>query len=622
MIWFLKSNQIIKSKSIINISKLFNHKTYNLGKFSTNCLKPRRFSLFQLKSSIGLKKMQMPSKIAQIPSLKVEKRSYKHEVDTNVFSISLGCLKNGAELASGNPIYCENCQGIFNKFSIIAQENSLQVWNCEFCQHKNLVDMAFEQVPKSDTIDYILESPFKEEEEKEVTPNLQSQNDISIVYCLDISDSMNKIAHQQLVPKDQNIRLLSKPWSRLDSVQSVIAAEIQEMAKEHPNRKVGAVTFGDKISIIGDGQRNTEEIAYKQLGDYEFIVNKSIACAKKQFSNPISQCWSHLIHKIVKANTERNTALGPAILSSISIAGEGSSGSQVIVCTDGIANIGLGALNKPQNKLESAQFYQKLGELAQEKGVTVNIVTLIGQDCKIHDITPVVELSGGQIERVDPVELRDNFMKRFNRKVLATNVCLKVKLHKALQFRNEVDQNLSCNKTILTKQFGNINEDTDVTFEYKLKSVKDLIEMQDFDLTQLSQLPFQVQIYFTALNGSKCMRVISSQTQISSDKEFLEKNANIEILGLNAIQQSSKLARQGYYETAKVAAKAWYNKLERIAQDNNNMAQIEQFNNFKKKFEVVYGVFKQENAQYKSDRVSQILFSNSRINRAQFQNKI
>ena len=46
-------------------------------------------------------------------------------------------------------------------------------------------------------------------------------------------------------------------------------------------------------------------------------------------------------------NLEENgpTALGPALLTSIALAGEGAPGSTVIVCTDGLANVGLGAFD-------------------------------------------------------------------------------------------------------------------------------------------------------------------------------------------------------------------------------------------------------------------------------------
>jgi hypothetical protein len=39
------------------------------------------------------------------------------EVDTNVFQISLSCLKEKAELATGDPELCKSCKAVFNKDS-------------------------------------------------------------------------------------------------------------------------------------------------------------------------------------------------------------------------------------------------------------------------------------------------------------------------------------------------------------------------------------------------------------------------------------------------------------------------------------------------------------------------
>jgi hypothetical protein len=52
------------------------------------------------------------------------------------------------------------------------------------------------------------------------------------------------------------------------------------------------------------------------------------------------------------------------------------------------------------------------------------------------------------------------------------------------------------------------------------------------------------------MDGSKQVRVITNQLEASSDKDELKKDADFEILGLNAVQQSAKLARQGDYKKA------------------------------------------------------------------------
>ncbi len=74
--------------------------------------------------------------------------------------------------------------------------------------------------------------------------------------------------------------------------------------------------------------------------------------------------------------------------------------------------------------------------------------------------------------------------------VIATNVKVKVKLHKGMEFRNEESSLLSADKTILSKDLGNVTENTEITFEYRLKPVKELVKMKDLDLTKLQHFPF------------------------------------------------------------------------------------------------------------------------------------
>jgi len=148
----------------------------------------------------------------------------------------------------------------------------------------------------------------------------------------------------------------------------------------------------------------------------------------------------------------------------------------------------------------------------------VHIVTIKGAECNIDAISPVCEATNGEIERVDPRELQKNFGAFLSRQVIATKVQLKVKLHKGLEFRNEPSLNLSGDRTVLNKDFGNVYDDTDLTFEYQLKSVKELLKMVDIDITKMTHFPFQAQIHYTALDGSKQVRVITQRMEISTDK--------------------------------------------------------------------------------------------------------
>lgn len=89
-------------------------------------------------------------------------RVYHQEVDTNVYQIEFSTLKDEAELATGDPLICQTCQAIFNSLSKIKEVDQIgytgQIWECEFCNTKNKVNLEPEEMPKTDKVNYILEA--------------------------------------------------------------------------------------------------------------------------------------------------------------------------------------------------------------------------------------------------------------------------------------------------------------------------------------------------------------------------------------------------------------------------------------------------------------------------------
>lgn len=180
------------------------------------------------------------------------------------------------------------------------------------------------------------------------------------------------------------------------------------------------------------------------------------------------------------------TALGPGILTSVSLAAQGSPGSSVVICTDGLANIGLGAFDECVTEADTTaaeQFYERVGQIASAAGVTINIVSIEGDECNLDSLSSLAELTGGKVERVNPTTLTQDFASMLSVPVIATNVDAKVKLHKGLQFRNELPQDLSEDKTMLARRFGNATAETIFTFEYGMKPISQLLEMTDLDMT-------------------------------------------------------------------------------------------------------------------------------------------
>ena len=49
---------------------------------------------------------------------------------------------------------------------------------------------------------------------------------------------------------------------------------------------------------------------------------------------------------------------------------------------------------------------------------------------------------------------------------------------------------MSAQSTLLTKDFGNVIEDSDLCFEYQMKPLKELLKIKDIDFSVLTKLPF------------------------------------------------------------------------------------------------------------------------------------
>ena len=109
------------------------------------------------------------------------------EADTNIFQVSLSCLKNAGAMATGDPVICGKCQGVFNSFSqtkpIMGKESVL--WTCEFCNNTNEIFVDKEEIPKVSEVNYLLEAAAQVQDKK-----MGGNQDISVVFCIDISGSM------------------------------------------------------------------------------------------------------------------------------------------------------------------------------------------------------------------------------------------------------------------------------------------------------------------------------------------------------------------------------------------------------------------------------------------------
>lgn len=275
--------------------------------------------------------------------------------------------------------------------------------------------------------------------------------------------------------------------SRLECVQAAIEAQIQELKKNKPNVKVGLVTFNNEVKVLGDGSCAEETIAGDRLDDFEKCKTAVGDQHAQILSCSVSEAGDKLCEKLIALEESGPTALGPALVAGVSLAMKGSPGSKVIICTDGLANVGIGALEglSPEEVEVQEAMYEQVGLMAKDKGVTISVISIEGEECRLESLSGLAEITEGNLSKVDPERLQEDFANVLAAELLATHVNATIRLHKSLRFR-AIDQ---VEGSEMTKYFGNVTDESAFTFEYTLKTKEELKEL-DIDTSLITKVPF------------------------------------------------------------------------------------------------------------------------------------
>ena len=63
--------------------------------------------------------------------------------------------------------------------------------------------------------------------------------------------------------------------------------------------------------------------------------------------------------------------------------------------------------------------------------------------------------------------------------------------------------------------------------------------MMDIDMATITHFPFQTQIKYTAMDGSKLLRVITKQMEVSGEREELNSNVNASLMQKNVVMKGT-----------------------------------------------------------------------------------
>lgn len=353
----------------------------------------------------------------------------------------------------------------------------------------------------------------------------------------------------------------------------------------------------------------------------DILVNreKLMTLATNQDGNlkSIKETHKNLEALIKNMRTEGSTALGPGLVFSIGFCSK-KPGSSIILCTDGAANVGMGSID---NGNESEKFYEDLADEAKNKGVTVNVVSMEGTDCKLALLGKITDRTNGTLHIVNPLNLSKQFKSILENRIVATNVQARLIVNnKYLYIRDEnleteegkaiETDNLGAKEKIETlkkssilKDIGNANIDTEITFEYGIRKLKD-----STDKTNLDELPFQLQISYTTSDGARALRVYTKKQRFTTDRKKAESN-----LVSKSMIYSNAAQKMSYQVMSNNICVAKYRQKQVTNMNQNNAWTSPQA--YATKAAIVQRVSKSTKAEDMNDEEAEEMYSGKKINR-------
>ncbi len=64
-------------------------------------------------------------------------------------------------------------------------------------------------------------------------------------------------------------------------------------------------------------------------------------------------------------------------------------------------------------------FYDELAQFAKDKAVTVNIISIPGEDCNLDNLSKLSLATEGETEIVEPLKLMENFSNILDKQLIA-----------------------------------------------------------------------------------------------------------------------------------------------------------------------------------------------------------
>ncbi|XP_064199846.1 circularly permutated Ras protein 1 [Anguilla rostrata] len=473
------------------------------------------------------------------------------KANVNVLSLTLGRLVDISKApclqSIHSPVYCGKCRAAMSSASTLQNQLKKTVWCCEFCGRENILSRTEaglrasprRPLPGRDVL-------YLSEDSDGDYVNL---DDMLVVFCVDISGSMS-VTYE--ISAGSSVRSPTYV-SRLQSVQDALQRALSSLLQTSPHRRVALVTFNDEVTVYGDGTGVPLTLSDWSLMDFDHLKMQG-----EKYSTPhcIAESIYPLTQRVKELREHGATALGPAALVSIAMASR-YTGSKVIICTDGQANIGLGELEQAtQTSDYSPFFYSQLAKEASDSGVIVSVLTFEGTDCQLAEVGRLADFTGGRVNIVNINSVSTEIQSVLADNVLATSVTATLLSAEGIYFPYEDD---SAHK--LVREIGNVTEGAEVTFQFAVKPES----IESFQ--RRDRVPFQLQLEFKTRELQKATRIVTDQRRVTTSSWVWAGSLNMEVLGVHCAQLCARLTMEGRVLEAQKQLRAQQDLLKDLSEE-------------------------------------------------------
>lgn len=513
----------------------------------------------------------------------------KIEVDSNVISLKFFSLADFkvSDSQPFPPIHCKSCSSVLtlssngsNLFPVAEYPQKLEseqkiklqakvseesndelkplsienlskdghVWICEFCGTHQEVQPLPSQLTDKEEAFYLLNNPQvteKEGEEKKTVDLTSGSSEAGLVFCVDYSGSMGTKCGK---------------YSRKDCMVEAIKVQMAAEKAKNPNRKVGLVIFESAVEIYGDGMGTPVTVRDKvTLENFDALFKIGASAYDQTMVNSIEKSENMISSIMKQRNLAGMTALGPGVVASLGLVSRFNPGSTIVICTDGLANIGVGKFEMADTTCP--EFYHQAADLATKLGVTINVITIKGSDCRVEFLGRLTDKTNGQILRLEAADIADNMADIFKDEAIATDVGVSVHLARGLIFRHEDKALLNQSQNCWKNNIGNVNKDKQLTFEFKAANPSAAIDGNTFLM--------QSQVVFTTLQGAKMLIVNTIRLTSTSKIDQALKGANVRLLAARSAQIVAREADAKNLKQARRYGDAWNQLINYNAKEAN-----------------------------------------------------